>query len=165
MHWYCCTYSLTFGSEYPLRHLSNQIFNLRSKRDGGTIPFRPLFVYRQQQKEKQARWKLLEAQKLLKQEQLNRQSETSNQQNYVSSHSELSLKPLKLNYSYREVPAYSIYQTTAHQRNPTYQQYFQNYPVNTFETYPTYNYYTNFEQLYDNQDDGYYDKYNSGYYS
>lgn len=157
-----CLVTITCGFE--LNHLkppSNEaeIVNHRVKRGGQAIPFRPLFVYRQQQKEKQARWKLLEAQKQLK---------LQNLQNTVGGYSKNLLYPIKEDFAYRPVPVYPSYQATSpYQTNPTYQLYknYEYYPVNSYEIYSTDPDRSSlaYAPSYANQQESYYDQFDSGY--
>lgn len=185
MHWYCCIYSKTSAFQLKISSLpSNRppTSNQRFKRDSGIIPFRPLFVYRQQQKELQAKWKLIEALKQQKkQAQLKLQLEAQNQQNIVyHSNPKLTGIPKKLESTYRHSTEYPFYQATStYQTNQKYQNYqeypiYQTYPLhqqdyidNSYETYsaPTYTSYSTFGQSYADQQDAYYSKYISGYYS
>lgn len=120
-----------------LNHLRAGTFNHRVKRDGGAIPFRPLFVYRQQQKEKQAKWKLEAEQKLAKQ-----QYDLQNFQNSIAVYSKPPLNPTKSYYDYR--PVFTTYQITPqYQASPVYQPYQSNlqaYPSNSYQIYSTFPY-------------------------
>lgn len=161
---YClsCLFTETLGFELNrLNQPSNDAETLhhRFKRGGGggLIPFRPLFVYRQQQKEKQAKWKLEEAQKLA-------QSQLQNQHNSIIDYTKFSSNPFRLDYAYRPVPVYPSYQV-----DPTYQQdqSIQNYPVNSYGIYRTspYSPDSTYGPLNFKNQETYYDKYNAEYYS
>lgn len=167
---YCLFQLSTVSYGFELNHLRTKTVNHRIKRDSGIIPFRPLFVYRQQQKEKQAKWKLQEAQKLhqqlLQQQLLQQHIQLQNQQNsIVDYYAKYPLNTAKLDYTNRPTyPVYPNYQTdSAYQTNAVNQlnQYYQNYPQNAYGTYPTFSSsyldnggsYANQDSLYYNYDD------------
>lgn len=168
---YCWFFFFTATRGFELNNLKAEIFNHRVKRDSGIIAFRPLFVYRAQQKEKQARWKLIEAQKLVQQQQL------QNHQYSIDYHSTHPSNPTKSEYDYKLHPVQPNYQTMPwpYQNYPFYQlnQKYQDQPSNSYEVYPnsnsyptlTYSSYSSDGSLYANQQDFYYDKYDSEYYS
>ncbi len=127
---------------------------IRQKRQGGggIIPFRPLFVYRQQQREQQEKWKEIEARKKLKQQWVQYQqyedSIKQNQQFYRPSTASISYsKPISQFSSYNY--PYSYYDTYPassgryeYDKEPVYQKepssnYYQNY-------YDGYDYYSQF---------------------
>lgn len=113
--YWCCDRSESKTSGYkqilfnpPTNRYETETLNHRFKREG-FIPFRPLFVYRQQQIKKQARWKWLEAQKLLKKQLIKGTSM----------------------YSYGNYPVYQTYSTYrpsfVYQQNPYYDENSFNY--------------------------------------
>lgn len=169
---YCLLQLFTVAYGFELNHLKTKTFNHRIKRDGGVIPFRPLFVYRQQQKEKQAKWKLQEAQKLqhqLLQQQILQQhfQSQAHQNSIVDYYAKYPLNSAKVDYTNRPTyPVYPNYQTTSsYQTNTANQlnQYYQNYQQNAYGFYPSFSgsylvnggfYATNQQDsLYNNYDD------------
>lgn len=108
-------------STITLPHGAKTILS-RAKRGGGGggfIPFRPLFIYRQQQKKKQEKWKEIEARKKVEQDHL-----LQYQQYQGAIHAPIELP------SYHPTSRYSsIYPST---------DYSSYYGRNNFEKYPTY---------------------------
>lgn len=107
----------------------------REKRQGGggIIPFRPLFVYRQQQKEQQEKWKEIEARKKVQQQLLQYQQYETIKQNQQYKQN----RPSPTTYStYSEQPTqYSAYNYPSSQ----YVSYYpSNYPRYEYETDPVY---------------------------
>ncbi|XP_037046965.1 uncharacterized protein LOC119081832 [Bradysia coprophila] len=158
----CCLlqlFTVTYG--FDLNQLETKTVNHRIKRDGGIIAFRPLFVYRQQQKEKQAKWKLEEEQKL--QKQLQQYLLAQNHQNsIVDYYSKYPVNAGKVD-TYRPTypyPAYPSYQPiSTYQSNAANQQ-------NAYGNYPTVSgsYLTN-GGFYANQQDSLYNNYDDFTYS
>lgn len=149
---HCLCIFVTDSYGFDLIHLSQPNSELSNHRFKREKPFRPLFVYKQQQKERQAKWKLEAAEKLVQQQQL---------QNSIRDYYKHQTNPVKGYYTYSLIPSYADYQTTVlYQANPNYQlKNYQYYPVNSYGS----NIYPTFGQLYANQPEYYYDKYESQY--
>lgn len=122
----------------------------RDKRQGGggIIPFRPLFVYRQQQREQQEKWREIEAKKKLKQQSLvqyeqyqdtvNKHQQQLYQSRPPTQHSSYS-NPVTSSYSYYNYPSvqYSSYgypsyygrygDDSTYQNLPSSSNYYQDY--------------------------------------
>lgn len=79
----------------------------RDKRQGGggIIPFRPLFVYRQQQREMQERWKEIEARKKLRQQSIYYQSYPQTSYRRPSTTSSIEYKYPSTRYSSHNYPS------------------------------------------------------------
>ncbi|KAJ6638516.1 hypothetical protein Bhyg_11252 [Pseudolycoriella hygida] len=132
----------------------NDIILHREKRQGGggIIPFRPLFVYRQQQKEQQERWKQEEAKKKQKQQFLEYQQNLEaikQSQRYqsrpVAQYNSYSY-PTTQYSSYYNYPS-SYYASYSY---PSYYEQYQSYPV--IRRRPTSNYYQGYYDGYEYTD-------------
>lgn len=132
----------------------------REKRQGGggIIPFRPLFVYRQQQREQQEKWKEIEARKKLKQQlvQYDQYQDTVKQQQQlfqsppdtVKQQQQLYQKPLPTRYT--PTTQYSSY---------------NNYPSSQYSSYSYPSYYAQYvkDLAYQKELSNYYQDYYDGY--
>lgn len=124
-------------------HLLNRV---KRQGGGGFIPFRPLFVYRQQQRERQERWKEIEAKKKLREQYEQYEAAIKENQLYSSHRPAAPVIP----YKRPAIPQYS-----------SYSNYY--YPYNRYTSYsPTY--YSQYEQdPYSNYYQNYYQNYYDGY--
>lgn len=130
---------------------TNQPVN-REKRQGGGgfIPFRPLFVYRQQQREMQERWKEIEARKKLREQQQLYPQTIQSPQFYQSNNSprppSSSTSSITYNYptayqqSYQPSPysAYSAYLASYYKKYYPSWYYSTYYPSYSSSYYPSY---------------------------
>lgn len=166
-----------------LPHETKMILH-RVKRQGGggIIPFRPLFVYRQQQKEMQEKWKEIEERKRLQKEHLLQYQQY--QQYYEATKPSIPTIPLpiKPQQSYQSLPTAQYnpnYNPTTHDNSnyypatatyskpshyPSY-HYISNYyyPTTDYNSYSSYSYPSNYYS--DTSSDYYLSDYYDGYES
>lgn len=155
--------ALNVQSWATLPHETEKLLH-RQKRQGGggIIPFRPLFVYRQQQREMQEKWKEIEERKKLRQQQLQYQQYEQYQE---------SIKPQQP--VYRPITQYEQYHENIKPQQPPYRPTTHyssyNYPSTRYKTYTYPSYYSrdkyptyqSYPSYYDSE---YYDGYEYSYF-
>ncbi|XP_037027560.1 uncharacterized protein LOC119068177 [Bradysia coprophila] len=126
----------------PFDMTTNSLNRVKRQGGGGFIPFRPLFVYRQQQRERQERWKEIEAKKKLK-EQYQQYEDSIKQSQLYSSHRP---STTGISYSGPATTQYTSYNKYPYTRYPSYSpSYYNQYQ---YEKDPYSNYYQKYYQNY-----------------
>lgn len=107
---------------------------------GGIIPFRPLFVYRQQQKEMQEKWKEIEEKKRLQKEHLLQYQQYQQYQEAIRPSIPIPVKPQQ------PYQSHSTAQYNAPNYNPTTHYNSNYYPATYYNPsyYPTYHHSSNY---------------------